>query len=110
MKTTKDLFRIMATATESSMHGYDMKEQAITDVSHSQWFFSYSGHVNSLSATMYPLGWSDAQKENGVQGKSLDAKLTEAGIQLMYWFIYDNLSKNKQQMMSNLSVTEVVTK
>jgi len=100
MKTTKQLFKIMARATEISMHGYDMKEKDITEVSHNQWFFNYSGHVNSLSAQYYPLGWHDAQKENGVQGKSLDAKLTEAGIQLMYWFIYDNLCLRDQELES----------
>ena len=63
MKTTKQLFKIMTRATEISMHGYDMCEKDITELSHNQWFFSYSGHVNSLSAQYYPLGWSEAQKK-----------------------------------------------
>ena len=101
MKTTKDLFRIMTTATESSITGFKWMEDGYSECSHDQWFFEYSGHVNRLCASMYPLGWSE--KED-TRVRKCEATLNEGGIQLMYWFIFDNLNKKQQEMESNLSV------
>jgi len=75
MKTLKDLFEIMAIATEENVK------------STSDWFFDYSGHVNKLSISYYLCGWK--LEDAFVQRVSFE--LTEDGIQGAYYFIKTRL-------------------
>lgn len=76
MKTLKDLFELVATATEQNGDTYN------------QWFFNFSGHVNKMSVTYYHTGW---QRNGGGRPDEIDQTLNEDGIQALYWFIKTRL-------------------
>ena len=103
MKTTTELFAIMSRATESSMKSHARNEAGVSTYAHNTWFFSYSGHVNSLDATMYPLGWNQDTNHQGINPIKLSSTLDKAGIQLMYWFIFNNLTATDQLAEQKLS-------
>ena len=76
MKTLKDLFDLIAQATNENCP--DSRT----------WFFSFSGHVNTLDITYYSTGW-DVDKEH--LREQIKEYLTEEGIQATYWFIKTRL-------------------
>ena len=80
MKTLQDLLGLQAKAME--MYHKDTG-RVMGEV-----FFSFSGHVNSMSATYYPLGFEDRDKANSYE---FTTYLTEEGIQAMYWWMVVNL-------------------
>ncbi len=78
MKTLQDLFELQGKAVKS--YG---TSKAFGDV-----FFSYSGHVNQMDVSYYPLGWD---KKDEATKYEFSTYLTEEGIQAMYWWIIVNL-------------------
>jgi hypothetical protein len=73
MKTIADLFQIIGVAVAQNNK-------------YKHWFVDYSGHVDKIRITLYKHGWS----EDAVSEK-IETKLTEDGIQSVYWFIKSNL-------------------
>jgi len=104
MKTLQDLFTIQGIATKESMEGRALRTSETASYSGNTWFFTFSGHVNSMSCDYYPLGWKKQEDDRGkptaANSKaivySMDVYLTDAGIQLMYWFIYKHLTPSGQ--------------
>lgn len=78
MKTLTDLLQLQAKAMEK----YN------SDSKLGQVFFSFSGHVNAMDVSYYPLGWD--QRDEAMEQK-FTTYLTEEGIQAMYWWIIVNL-------------------
>ncbi len=78
MKTLQDLFELQGKAVQK----YSTSE-VYGDV-----FFSYSGHVNQMDVTYYPLGWD---KKDEATKYEFTTYLTDEGIQAMYWWIIVNL-------------------
>jgi hypothetical protein len=76
MKTLKDLFELVATATEQNREDYRT------------WFFNFSGHVNKISVKFYDTGW---KRDGGGHPEEIDQTLDEEGIQALYWFIKTRL-------------------
>lgn len=76
MKTLKDLFELIAQATEETQREYNSTD----------WFFDYHGHVQKMSVSYWFTGW----KEGGVF-ESIEQKLDEDGIQALYYFIKTRL-------------------
>ena len=71
MKTLSDLFELVAQAVAQNTQTYPK-----------HWFIHVSGHVNTMRIDYYPTGWSvDAI------GDHADEKMTEDGIQALYWFL-----------------------
>ena len=83
MKTKAELFALMA---QASIITEETKNTGIGSV----WFFSFSGHVNTLSIEYYFGGWSPERT-----GDKLDVKLDEVGTQAAYWFIQSKLNKSQ---------------
>lgn len=79
MKTLKDLFELIAQATEENSQGYRT------------WFFNYSGHVNTMDVKFYFTGWSATEDRSKEQ---IYQSLDEDGIQVLYYFIKTRLGKN----------------
>lgn len=79
MKTLQDLLQLQAIAMEK----YNKNSGLMGDV-----FFSFSGHVNTMDVSYYPLGWDN--KEGAIEYK-FTTYLTEDGIQAMYWWMIVNL-------------------
>ncbi len=79
MKTIQDLLQLQAKAMEK----YNRKSGLQGDV-----FFSFSGHVNTMDVSYYPLGWD--KKDEATEYK-FTTYLTEEGIQAMYWWMIVNL-------------------
>ena len=88
MKTTKDLFELIAAATEEDMKRNELrKAHPDVDVMRGRWFINYSGHVNKMTISYYPTGWTgDGSFEK------CDVDLTDGGIQEAYWFIKNRLA------------------
>ena len=80
MKTLQDLMKLQAKAMD--MYHKD------TGRFMGEVFFSFSGHVNSMSVKYYPLGFDDRDKANSYE---FTTYLTEEGIQAMYWWMIVNL-------------------
>ena len=80
MKTLKDLFEVLAEATNENGN------------TSNHWFINFSGHVNKISVKHYDTGW----KTNG-EGHSQDCEqtLNEEGIQAVYWFVKTRLRKER---------------
>lgn len=78
MKTLQELFELQGKA----VYRYG-KSEVYGDV-----FFSYSGHVNQMDVSYYPLGWD--KKDEATEYK-FTTYLTDEGIQAMYWWIIVNL-------------------
>ena len=76
MKTIKDLFELVSVAIEQN-----------NDFTSTNWFISYSGHVNQLSIGYYFTGWERGKDATD----SVNFKLDEDGIQGAYWFIKTRL-------------------
>lgn len=96
MKTLTELFHIQAIATQESIDNKNITP----DHTFNTWFFDYSGHVNKMDAKMYPIGWSKTadDKEAGIKPIEMSVYVEESGIQLMYWFIYNNLTESSQAL------------
>jgi uncharacterized caspase-like protein len=62
---------------------YSTSHESLGDV-----FFSYSGHVNQMDVSYYPLGWD---KKDEATKYEFTTYLTDEGIQAMYWWIVVNL-------------------
>lgn len=75
MKTLQELFELVAQAIEQN-----------NDFTSTDWFITYSGHVNQLSIRYYFTGWS-----KDTEPEKVDFYLTEDGIQGAYWFIKTRL-------------------
>tara|TARA_R110001632_G_scaffold112999_1_gene224088 strand:- start:375 stop:605 length:231 start_codon:yes stop_codon:yes gene_type:complete len=75
MKSTKELFELVALAAEQNGDSFGP-----------HWFISYSGHVNKMSVKYYRCGWSDDGRY-----ESNNEYLTEEGIQSLYWFVKTRL-------------------
>ena len=95
MKTIIDLQNIQGIATIQSINDLKVADKYTWNT----WFFTYSGHVNELRASFYSNGWSVE-----AEPKVMTAELNEAGIQLMYWFIYSNLSRCAQEDLGKMNV------
>tara|TARA_R110000803_G_scaffold161704_1_gene225363 strand:+ start:181 stop:456 length:276 start_codon:yes stop_codon:yes gene_type:complete len=91
MKNLQDLMELTAKCLE----------QSISTTHSSEWFISFSGHVNGLSITYHQGGWDLSFKmSQHPKAKSTsasfgcpkcDVTLDEAGIQEAYWFIANRL-------------------
>lgn len=77
MKNTKDLFELIAQATEENSREFKC------------WFFNYSGHVNEMHVDFYFSGWD---KDRNDKPETIRQKLDEEGIQALYWFIKTRLN------------------
>jgi hypothetical protein len=77
MKNTKDLFELIAQATEENSREFKC------------WFFNYSGHVNEMTISFYFSGW---EKDRENHSETIRQKLNEEGIQVLYWFIKTRLN------------------
>ena len=101
MKTLTELFNIQAIATQESIDNLKIK-YGTSVRTFNTWFFSYSGHVNRMDAKMYPIGWSKTadDKEAGIKPIEMSVYVEESGIQLMYWFIYNNLTESSKAKLS----------
>jgi len=77
MKTKKDLFELVAQATEEN------SKDSLT------WFFNFSRHVNKMRIQFYFCGW-EIGKDNP---EVIEQNFTEEGIQALYWFIQTRLTK-----------------
>ena len=98
MKTLTELFNIQAIATQESIDNLKIK-YGTSVRTFNTWFFSYSGHVNRMDAKMYPIGWSTtADDSKGIKPIEMGVDIEESGIQLMYWFIYNNLTESSQAL------------
>ena len=95
MKTIIDLQNIQGIATIQSINDLNVAGKYTWNT----WFFTYSGHVNELRASFYSNGWSVE-----AEPKVMSAELNEAGIQLMYWFIFSNLSRCAQEDLDKMNV------
>lgn len=73
MKSLAELYELLSLATKSNI---------------GTWFINFSGHVNRLSVTYYPLGW----KSEGYS-ECIEQELTEEGIQAFYWFVRTRLTE-----------------
>ena len=48
---------------------------------------------------MYPIGWSTtADDSKGIKPIEMGVDIEESGIQLMYWFIYNNLTESSKAL------------
>ncbi len=65
-------------------------EISTNDYNSTEWFVSFSGHVNRLDITFYLGGW-DLDKSKSASGHNCNVYLDEAGIQEAYWFITNRL-------------------
>jgi hypothetical protein len=79
MKTLQELFELQGKAVQM----YSTSHESLGDV-----FFSYSGHVNQMDVSYYPLGWD---KKDEATKYEFTTYLTDEGIQAMYWWIVVNL-------------------
>ena len=72
MKSLAELYKVLSIATKSKR---------------GTWFIHFSGHVNRMSVTYYPMGWN-------AEGYSecIEQELTEEGIQAFYWFVRTRLT------------------
>lgn len=88
MKTLTDLHQLIATAIESDSKLNELRnDYPDSSVMRGRWFVNYSGHVNQMSITYYPSGWSvDARCEK------CEVDISESGIQEAYWFIKNRLA------------------
>ena len=77
MKTLKDLFELVATATEQNKADYRT------------WFFDYHGHVNKMRIRYYFTGWVKDSTSSAFE--EINQVLTEDGIQCLYYFIKTRL-------------------
>ena len=89
MKTLTELFHIQAIATQESIDNKNITPEHTFNT----WFFDYSGH---------PIGWSKTadDKEAGIKPIEMSVYVEESGIQLMYWFIYNNLTESSKAKLS----------
>jgi hypothetical protein len=81
MKDLQDLMSLITKCLEqnNSIHN------------NSQWFVSFSGHVNRLDVAYYQGGWELCTKHGRAGGDSCDVTLDEDGIQEAFWFITNRL-------------------
>ncbi len=77
MKTKKDLFELIAQATEEN------SKDSLT------WFFNFAGHVDKMRISFYFCGW-EIGKDNP---QTIEQNFTDEGIQALYWFIQTRLTK-----------------
>ena len=77
MKNTKDLFELVAQATEENNRNFKC------------WFFNYSGHINELHVDFYFSGW---KRGEDIKPETIRQRLDEEGIQALYWFIKTRLN------------------
>ena len=95
MKTLTELFHIQAIATQESIDNRNITPEHTFNT----WFFDYSGHVNKMDAKMYPIGWSKTADDKDAGIKPIEMSvIEESGIQLMYWFIYNNLTESSKAL------------
>lgn len=73
MKSLAELFKVLSIATKSKR---------------GTWFINFSGHVNRMSVTYYPMGW----KPEGYS-EIIEQELDEEGIQALYWFVRTRLTE-----------------
>ena len=85
MKTVKELFELVAQATEENSQDFQT------------WFFNFSGHINTLSVEFYFSGWEMDKKHP----KKIEQELTEEGTQALYWFIKTRL-RNVNTIIENI--------
>ncbi len=80
MKTLQDLLQLQAIAME--------KYNKDSGMGMGEVFFTFSGHINQMDVSYYPLGW-DRRKD--ATKYEFTTYLTEEGIQAMYWWMRVNL-------------------
>lgn len=84
MKTTQDLFAILAEASIQN-------DKSVARDSGPIWFFHFFGHVNKIEITYHQTGWKRDAPEC-LEDKAA-AYLNEDGIQELYWFVKNRLAK-----------------
>lgn len=77
MKTINDMMTLLGEAMNENTRDYKT------------WFFSFSGHVNSIEIRFYPTGWSHDENRHF---NSLSVYLdNEESIQCAYWWVKTKL-------------------
>lgn len=74
MKTIKDLFNLIAQATQENTE-------------YNTWFIDCAGHVNKIKISHYKCGW----KPDSITEERIEETLNEEGIQALYWFVKTRL-------------------
>ena len=90
MKTLAQLFEIISVAAQED-NGRNNDRVREEFRFRGRWFVNFSGHVNTLSVTYYPNGWT---ADDNARKEKVEVSLkNEGGIQEAYWSIANRLGK-----------------